>query len=132
LPRSHERLLHEVVGVRRVARHPVTQPPQESLVGAEDIFKRRGRETLRSGVTHYLSPYRISHRATISTPSAVSVALLRLRIPPSFLRGGRHGDAVTPRDGLSSELRARHTRVGQHAFRPHPIAGDVQTFDPGN
>src|SRR5262249_61390075 len=94
LPRSHERLLHEVVGVRRVARHPVTQPPQESLVGAEDIFKRRGRETLRSGVTHYLSPYRISHRATISTPSAVSVALLRLRIPPSFLRGGRHGDAV--------------------------------------
>src|SRR5262249_49673691 len=68
LPRAHERLLHEVIGVRRVARHPVTQSPQESFVGAEDIFEGRGRETLRSGMTHSSSPYQIrrrSHRAFI-------------------------------------------------------------------
>src|SRR5262245_7833645 len=53
LPRAHERLLRQVVGVRRVAGHPVTQTPNESFVSAEYLFKGRSGETLRGRGTHY-------------------------------------------------------------------------------
>jgi hypothetical protein len=43
-----------------------------------------------------------------------------------------HRHAATPRDSFGGQLRARHTRVGQHALRPNPIACDVQTFYAGN
>src|SRR5215475_8221503 len=55
LPRAHERLLRQVVGVRRVACHPVTQSPDESFVSAEYLLKRRSGETMRGGGTHYCS-----------------------------------------------------------------------------
>src|SRR5262249_31878495 len=55
LPRAHERLLRQVVGVRRVTRHPVTESPNESFMSAEDLFKGRSRETMRGGGTHYRS-----------------------------------------------------------------------------
>jgi hypothetical protein len=40
--RPDKRLLHQILGIRRIAREPVAQPPQKSFVRLKEVFPDDG------------------------------------------------------------------------------------------